>query len=288
MILWRSETGKASLTTHKCPHLGADLVKGRIDGDHLRCPFHGFKFGTDGECKDAYGQYDNPAALRLNCWQVRECSGFIFTYYDPDGRAPQWSPPHDSRDLELPKKVKYYNLRSTPIEVGENSVDFGHFGPVHDFKHFRLLQPVKTNAHKLVCNFTLSRSSKIPLAIFNIGADLKIMQHGLGCSLVESRIHKFGLVLKHFILCAPTEHGRLNLWIALNIQNMEEIKRKYPVLKLIPFADKIALELFFYFFREDFDKDVAIWDNKDFVAPPVLRKGDGPIALFRRWVNQFY
>ena len=34
--------------------------------------------------------------------------------------------------------------------------------------------------------------------------------------------------------------------------------------------------------------DVPIWDNKSYVANPILCDGDGPINKFRKWVSQFY
>jgi hypothetical protein len=34
--------------------------------------------------------------------------------------------------------------------------------------------------------------------------------------------------------------------------------------------------------------DMPIWDNKSYVADPILCDGDGPINKFRKWVSQFY
>jgi 3-ketosteroid 9alpha-monooxygenase subunit A len=35
-------------------------------------------------------------------------------------------------------------------------------------------------------------------------------------------------------------------------------------------------------------EDKPIWENKVFMPRPILCDGDGPIALFRRWCQQFY
>lgn len=37
----------------RCPHQGAELAGGRVDGVHLRCPLHGLGFGADGRCDRA-------------------------------------------------------------------------------------------------------------------------------------------------------------------------------------------------------------------------------------------
>ena len=37
-----------------------------------------------------------------------------------------------------------------------------------------------------------------------------------------------------------------------------------------------------------FSQDIPIWENKTHWTEPVLCDGDGPIALLRRWAQQFY
>jgi hypothetical protein len=35
-------------------------------------------------------------------------------------------------------------------------------------------------------------------------------------------------------------------------------------------------------------KDIRIWEGKCYREKPTLNNGDGPIAQFRRWYQQFY
>jgi hypothetical protein len=35
-------------------------------------------------------------------------------------------------------------------------------------------------------------------------------------------------------------------------------------------------------------QDIPIWEHKVYREQPLLVKGDGPIAEFRRWAKQFY
>jgi hypothetical protein len=37
-----------------------------------------------------------------------------------------------------------------------------------------------------------------------------------------------------------------------------------------------------------FRQDIPIWEAKRFLARPILCEGDGKIAGFRRWAEQFY
>lgn len=52
MVVFRDQEGKASVLDAYCPHLGANLaVGGRVVGNCIECPFHGWQFrGDDGKC----------------------------------------------------------------------------------------------------------------------------------------------------------------------------------------------------------------------------------------------
>ena len=51
LAIFRDEKGEAHVLDAYCPHLGAHIgVGGRVVGDCLQCPFHGWEFrGSDGK-----------------------------------------------------------------------------------------------------------------------------------------------------------------------------------------------------------------------------------------------
>lgn len=51
-MAFRTQDGVAHVMDAYCPHLGANLgVMGRVVGDCIECPFHGWRFrGKDGVC----------------------------------------------------------------------------------------------------------------------------------------------------------------------------------------------------------------------------------------------
>ena len=38
----------------------------------------------------------------------------------------------------------------------------------------------------------------------------------------------------------------------------------------------------------EIEQDIPIWENKQYAQHPALTKGDGPIAVWRGWCQQFY
>ena len=52
-IGYRGEDGQVQVHAAYCPHLGADIsVGGKVVGNCVRCPFHHWQFGPDGQCTE--------------------------------------------------------------------------------------------------------------------------------------------------------------------------------------------------------------------------------------------
>ncbi|HIV71844.1 MAG TPA: aromatic ring-hydroxylating dioxygenase subunit alpha [Candidatus Aquabacterium excrementipullorum] len=83
LVLFRDEHGNLGLMDRDCPHRGADLAYGRIEGGGLRCPFHGWLFDASGQCLETPAE---PAGSKL-CTRIRQKaypvqvrSGIVFGY----------------------------------------------------------------------------------------------------------------------------------------------------------------------------------------------------------------
>ena len=46
--VFRGEDGKVGVLDVYCPHLNANLAHGRVEGNTLVCPFHGWAFNKEG------------------------------------------------------------------------------------------------------------------------------------------------------------------------------------------------------------------------------------------------
>ncbi len=47
IVLFRDESGAVHALDGQCPHLGADLGLGTVEGTELRCAYHHWCFGGD-------------------------------------------------------------------------------------------------------------------------------------------------------------------------------------------------------------------------------------------------
>jgi cholesterol 7-desaturase len=82
LVVYRTRSGEVRAVPPYCPHLGAHLGHGgRVDGELLICPFHGFAYDTSGACvRTGYGTRP-PARARLEPRPLRESSGLLLVWH---------------------------------------------------------------------------------------------------------------------------------------------------------------------------------------------------------------
>jgi 5,5'-dehydrodivanillate O-demethylase len=86
--LYRGDGGLAVVTAPLCPHRLTRLSIGTVEGDSLRCKFHGWKYGPDGQCNEAPLQSQSLIdRIKVRTYPVREEFGLIFVYFG-EGDAP--------------------------------------------------------------------------------------------------------------------------------------------------------------------------------------------------------
>src|SRR3954464_11279820 len=51
LVAWRDSEGQPHVLRDLCIHRGTALSLGRVVGDRLMCPYHGWQYGSDGICR---------------------------------------------------------------------------------------------------------------------------------------------------------------------------------------------------------------------------------------------
>ena len=82
LVIYRGDDGVVRIARAFCPHMGAHLGRvGKLEGNILRCGFHGFRYDGEGRCvATPYGS-PPPAGAKLRFWEAREQNGLILTWY---------------------------------------------------------------------------------------------------------------------------------------------------------------------------------------------------------------
>ena len=93
LVVYRPAPGstdsRAVVMDAYCPHLGAHLAYGgKVVGDCIDCPFHGWRFNREGKCTVIPYASKVPEVARTGVWPVEEVDNNIMVWYDADNQPP--------------------------------------------------------------------------------------------------------------------------------------------------------------------------------------------------------
>lgn len=130
LIAYRGDDGVARVMDAYCPHMGAHLAEGRVDGQGVRCFFHHWKFAKDGECVDVPCQ-KTPAKANVRTWPAEEKYGMVWVW---TGEHPRHPVPYipELKDCEEDSGFgNAFEKGCHPNIVMVNAIDEQHFHSVH-------------------------------------------------------------------------------------------------------------------------------------------------------------
>ena len=97
IVLYRREDGTAVGLDDACVHRRAPLHQGQVEGDNIRCPYHGLLFNSSGQCIWMPGKEQPPRAARVSSYPIVERHGWLWIWPGaPDRMDPaaiiDWAP----------------------------------------------------------------------------------------------------------------------------------------------------------------------------------------------------
>jgi phenylpropionate dioxygenase-like ring-hydroxylating dioxygenase large terminal subunit len=133
LVLWRDAAGAAHAFSDLCIHRGTALSLGSVEGDEIVCPYHGWRYGTDGACT-LIPQLEDPKRIprkaRARPFRCEEHYGMVWVALE----EPRWPLP-EVPELESEEWRTVlcgpYEWRCDASRQVENFTDFGHFPFVH-------------------------------------------------------------------------------------------------------------------------------------------------------------
>lgn len=132
LAVWRGADGRVRALDAFCPHMGAHLAEGSVEGNELRCFFHAWRFDGDGRCTDmpALGSAP-PIQACTRSYALGEKYGLIW-FWNGDG-APGALPfvPELGETEVASVLANRFSKPCHPHVVLINAIDEHHFNSVH-------------------------------------------------------------------------------------------------------------------------------------------------------------
>jgi 5,5'-dehydrodivanillate O-demethylase len=128
--LYRGESGQPHAVAFRCAHRGTQLSTGWVEGDELRCFYHGWKYGPDGQCTEQPAEPEPFCnRIRIESYPTEEYLGLIFIYLGEDEPPPL--PRYPDFEAEGVRSTSFYLRPCNYFNSIENGVDPVHVAFVH-------------------------------------------------------------------------------------------------------------------------------------------------------------
>jgi 5,5'-dehydrodivanillate O-demethylase oxygenase subunit len=87
--LYRGEGGAPHVVAFRCAHRGTQLSTGWVEGDDLRCFYHGWKYDGTGQCVEQPAEPEPFCnRIKIRSYPTKEYLGLIFAYFGDDEAPP--------------------------------------------------------------------------------------------------------------------------------------------------------------------------------------------------------
>ncbi len=134
LAIYRASDGAIIAFEDRCCHRFAPLSMGRLEGDDLRCMYHGLKFAPDGRCVEIPGQPRIPQSASVRRYPTAVVGSWVWIWMgDAAAADPKAIPP--SVALDDPA----YRLKSGQIDytahyllIDDNLLDLSHLSFAHE------------------------------------------------------------------------------------------------------------------------------------------------------------
>lgn len=132
LVLWLTAAGQPAALRDRCSHRQVALSLGQVQGDTLRCPYHGWAFAVDGRCvhRPQLPQASVPSACHVQAFACKERYGHAWVCLgQPRTDIPEFPESADPGFRRI--DCFYEEWKTSALRVMENELDMAHFAFVH-------------------------------------------------------------------------------------------------------------------------------------------------------------
>ncbi|HXO51865.1 MAG TPA: Rieske 2Fe-2S domain-containing protein [Mycobacterium sp.] len=294
LIAWRAEDSTLTVMDAHCEHLGAHLgFGGRVEGDRIICPFHGWEWNQQGR-NVCIPYQDRPnKGRRIPTWPVIERNESVYVWHDLQGRTPYFDVPDifdayddgrtaDDYYLAYPEGVLHHErLELHPQYVMENGVDFAHFKFVHravhvpEFTRQEFEGPIAYADFEMLFGGTKESTVLTPNGAMVGG--VQAINIGIGVGLAKFwGPDNMRTIVTVTPIDEETADIRSTVWLD-RVPGDESAHQPASLERRQRMANNQYLA------------DLNIWQHQRYTEPPALATAEGKgFRALRRWAMQFY
>lgn len=289
-VAYRGESGRVYLVDAYCPHMRIHIARNttsyivkdgeQIQGESIRCPGHGWRFGPDGKVDDIpYSTHGIPKAACIKTFPVVERAGCIWMWHDAEGGQPDFELPLFSewnKEDEGWVRWRIDHLGTLPVhpqEIVDNIVDAAHFIPVHGSRDIVYFEN-EFDDHIAVQRFGAGHRTLVA----DSGDVLVTDTHYTGPGILQCRMegqHPSLMVIAH----TPVEDGEVRVWFGLFVKVGDARADAAGVSMARSYQDTSL---------DAFAQDFEVWQHKEPALSIMQIPDDGPFHKERIWYRQFY
>ena len=140
-VVFRDTQGKAHCLANVCVHRGGSLAAGKVKGDCIQCPYHGWQFDGEGNCKkipSLGSKASIPGRTRVDSYPVEERYGLIFAFLGdlPEAERPPILTVKEWEQEGWRTTLQHFQINGYYERSIENGIDPAHNEYVHDTHGF--------------------------------------------------------------------------------------------------------------------------------------------------------
>jgi 3-ketosteroid 9alpha-monooxygenase subunit A len=289
LVVFAGSDGTVNVLDAYCRHMGGDLSQGTVKGDEIACPFHDWRWGGDGRCKQIPYARRVPLRARTASWPTLVQDGMLFVWNDPEGKQPPADvtiPRIDAASRDDWTDWVWYTTvieGSNCREIVDNVVDMAHFFYVHYSFPTYFKNVFEGHVATQLQNGQGREDVRPPqdkggTPAF-LGNTSVASYHGPSFMIDDLTYHyEDGDVASVLINCHyPIDDNSFVLQYGIMVEKAAHLADPESM------AHKMGA-----FIKVGFEQDVEIWRNKARIDNPLLCEEDGPVYQLRRWYEQFY
>jgi vanillate O-demethylase monooxygenase subunit len=137
VVIYRKADGAAAALSDRCPHRFAPLSMGKVCDGEVQCPYHGLRFGANGQCThNPHGDGSIPKAAKVRAFPLLERHGALWIWMGDAAQADAAKLPDfgDTDEREGWSRIEgYLHVEANYQLMIDNLLDLSHVPFLHPF-----------------------------------------------------------------------------------------------------------------------------------------------------------